>query len=205
MAPASRRAFEAFSWLGEQELAALRDLTRERVPHSSGAARSWLERHPLASDEPQLIRSLRIEMLLLAGRVEAARAAADDRPAPASADDRFAHAADRELVAWWADEANREQRLADLGAAAAAIVPSDGDARLRADVSFATAQLRERAVAGAPPLDVLAPLVDVRARLGARADGLVRRVLWRRIFGLFLACSVALELVAVVIGFVPPL
>lgn len=203
MAPASRQAFEAFSWLGEQDLAALRRLTSDPVPLNRRAAEAWLARHPMTTDEPPSIRSLRVQALLMAGRANEARAAATERQAARNPEDRFEQAADRQLVAWWTADPGARAGLAALDEDARAILPHDSDPHLRAAVTLAVAQVRQRAVEGggaANPLDVIAPLLAMRPRLGARADGLVRRVLWRRLFGVFLTASVAIGLVSAVTG-----
>jgi hypothetical protein len=205
MAPASRAAMEAFSWLGEQGLAELRGLRAGRVPTAPGSARAWLRRHPAVPDEPGAIRSLRIEALLLAGQVDEARTAATDQPAGDTPEARYVRAADRQLVAWWTASPDAANGITVLQDAATAIAPVDGDARLRAEVSVAAAQVRDRATQlDASPIEVLAPLVAVRARLGARADGLLRRVLWRRLFAAFVAVSVVLELVGLATGLAGP-
>jgi hypothetical protein len=211
MAPSSRRAMEAFSWLGERDLAELRHFTGESVPTTARAARAWLARHPMVADESAALRSLRIQVLLMAGWVNEARQTATDRPAPTTAEDRFAQAADRQLVAWWTADPDAKGALASLEAEARAVTPADSDAHVQAEIGLATAQVRQLAVdaqaasVGDRPLDVIAPLVAARERLGERADGLLRRVLWRRMFGLFLAFSVLFELIGLVLGFVPPL
>jgi hypothetical protein len=78
-----------------------------------------------------------------------------------------------------------------MNAAAADLLPSDGDERMRAEVSIATAKVRRRMADGrATPGDAVDPLLEVRERLGARADGQVGRAIRRRLFLVWLAASV---------------
>jgi hypothetical protein len=207
MQPRSRRAFEALAWVGEPDVAAFKKVTGGRVPTTRRAAEAWLARHPLAADESAAMRGSRIHVLLLAGRLDEARAAIASRPAPVDAVERFDQAADAEFLAWYASDPDVDARLAAMVPLAAAIEPADGDARLRAEVGLAMA--RTRALATAPPEaaggagarpDSLGPLVEVRDRLGARADGLVRRVVWRRTFVMFLFASALFAVLGLATG-----
>jgi hypothetical protein len=106
-------------------------------------------------------------------------------------------------VAWWSGE---PEDLGPMEAAAAAIEPADGDDRLRAEVEIALTQVRSRAVVERPGTqDVLAPLLAVRERLGRRADGVLRRTVWRRIFAVFLVTSLVLGGVGWLVGGTPGL
>lgn len=189
MAPRARRAMEAFLWLGDWSLAAARAMTGGGVPTTRSGAERWLTGHPAAPDEPALMRSLRVQVLLLAGRVADAQAIADLERGGTPAE-RFSDAADRELLRWWT---GGPTDVTAMRAAAEAILPPDGDDRARADVTIALAETRGLAVAD-PPLagDPLAPLLVARDRLGVRADGVLRRLLWRRMFAVFLVLSMAI-------------
>ena len=143
----SRRAFEAFSWLGEWEL-----------------------EHEGTSQ---------VDTLLAAGRFDEAKAAAAHMP-DGTPLERWARASALDAVDW---QSGGEGDLAGLEAAAADLVPADGDDRLRAEVSIAAAKVRRLMADGrSTPGDALEPLVAVRPRLGARADGQVGRALRRRLF-----------------------
>ncbi|NJD27980.1 MAG: hypothetical protein FIA92_06740 [Chloroflexi bacterium] len=183
----SRRAFEAFSWLGEWELARARELTGEGVPTSKRAAEAWLERRPVRREEVPL----RTEILLLAGRLDEARKLVADAPAETPVE-RFELASLRDLVDW---RAGGDGDLGGMTAAAGEIVPADGDDRLRAEVSIATSLVR-RSMAGAVPdgATAVAPLVEVRERLGARADGQIGRALRRRMLPVLLVVLVVFAL-----------
>jgi hypothetical protein len=209
MAPRTRQAMEAFVWLGSWDLAQLRAVTGEGAPTNRRAAERWLARHPAVAQDPASVRSLRVQALLLAGRVESAREAAEANVQLAAADaastpsERFAAASEIQRVAWWSGE---PASLEPMRAAATAIGPADGDDRLRADVDIALAEVRDRAVTepvGSP--QVLAPLVAMRERLGHRADGVLRRTVWRRIFAVFLVTSLVLGGVSWLVGGPPGL
>jgi hypothetical protein len=207
MAPRSRRATEAFMWLGSWDLAAIKAITGEGVPTTRRGAERWLASHPVTAEEPPLVRSMRLQLLLLANRLEEARAlAADEAPAePAgapSAADRFHRASDRQFVGWYAGDPGTD--VAAMAAEAEGILPPDGDERLRADVTVALARVRDMAVADPPTSeDALAPLLAMRDRLGTRADGLMRRLIWRRLFTVFFVAGLALGAIGLALGVAP--
>jgi len=169
----SRRAWEAFSWLGEHELRAAGDSASDPVPTTRAQAADWLERHPDTPDR----RWIRVEVLLLAGRLDDAKAAAATLPDGTPAE-RWLKAATVDLADW---SAGGDGNVDGMRAAAADLEPADGDERLRAEVSIATAEVRRRMADGrATPGDALDPLLEVRQRLGRRADGQVGRALRMR-------------------------
>lgn len=196
MPPRSRRAFEAFSWLGEWELDQARRLTGGRVPTTRWGARRWLTRHP---DRPEAAW-LRVEILLLAGELDAARALSDQLP-EATPEERFQRAAARELVDWIS---GGDGMVDEMVAAADRLEPVDGDERLRAEVAIAAARVRRlaaghgavaaesagTAAGGAVPGDPLEPLLEVRDRLGSRADGQVGRALRPRLLPILIVYGV---------------
>jgi hypothetical protein len=169
----SRRAFEAFSWLGEWELqqgAAIGGA----VPTSPGEAEDWLAAHPETPEN----RWLRTDVLLLAKRFDEAREAAGRMP-DATPAERWARAQALDSVDW---RAGGDGDIAGMRAAAAELLPPNGDDRLRAEVSLATAEVLRRMADGrSTPGDALEPLLEVRKRLGPRADGQVGRALRRRL------------------------
>jgi hypothetical protein len=189
----SRRAFEAFSWLGDWELAQAREITGGGVPSSKDAASAWLARRPERREE----LPLRIELLLFVGRIDEARRLLPAVPAETPWE-RFIVAALDDLIDW---RAGGDGNIAAMEAAAAVIEPPDGDDRLRADVSIATARVRRRMAEGRPtPAEVVEPLLEVRERLGHRADGQIGRALRRRVFPLLFLGSVLLMLLAEALG-----
>jgi hypothetical protein len=184
----SRRAFEAFSWLGEAELAEVRRLTGGGVPSTARGASRWLASHPARPADAWF----RVEVMLLAGRAEEARALADAM-AIGTPEERFQRAATRDLADW---RAGGEGNLAEMEAAAAELEPPDGDERLRAEVAIATARVRRRMADGrSAPGDALEPLLEVRERLGRRADGQVGRAFRRRMLPLLLAVGLVVGVV----------
>ena len=196
MPPRSRRAFEAFSWLGEWELARARSIVGG-IPTSPDAADRWLATHPEGSIVNLDELPIRVEILLLAGRFEDARAGIDRLPAitPWA---RFERAALADLVDW---RAGGPGDVGAMDAAAEEIHPRDGDERLRADVTIAVAKVRRlmadgRAGAG----DAAQPLLDVRPRLGHRADGQVGRALRRRLIPVLLVVSIGFGFITVLLG-----
>jgi hypothetical protein len=189
----SRRAFEAFSWLGEWELAGFRARTGSGPPTSPGKAAAWLDRRAEQPEE----RAIRIEVLLFAGRIDEARALLS-RLSTESAWDRFEVAALGDLVEW---HAGGDGVLPAMEAAAAEILPAGGDERLRAEVSIATAKVRRRmAEGGFTPEEVVQPLLAVRDALGRRADGQVGRALRRRILPLLLVGTTLFALAGELFG-----
>jgi hypothetical protein len=195
----SRRAFEAFSWLGEWELARAKRVAG-RVPVSRDDAIDWLVAHPMGPIAMVDELPIRIEIELLAGRRDEARALLEQLPT-STPWERFELAALRDLVDW---RAGGDGFLELMQESAREILPRDGDERLRAEVTIAVAQVRRRMADGrAGAGDAAVPLVEVRERLGTRADGQVGRALrWRLLPQLFLVCLV-LTTVGEVLGIQP--
>jgi hypothetical protein len=170
----SRRAFEALSWLGAQQRSRARYVTGEDVPTTRARAIAWLDRRPLRAEE----LAIRIDTLLFVGRIDEARRLLSELPTSTPAE-RFWAASLAEFVDW---QAGGDGDLAGMEAAVTAILPVGGDDRLRADVAIATARVRHRIEAGLLPGAALEPLLEVRERLGRRADGQIGRALRRRVF-----------------------
>ena len=191
--PFNRKAFEAYSWLGEDELRRLRAQTGEGPPLNGPAAARWLERH---GRDPALAWALP-EVLLLAGRNadawRAAEAMAQDTPY-----ERVERESARGLVAWMD---GRDTDLVGLAAAVEAL-PDDTDDRSKAEVVLAAARTRQRMSDGrTEPGDAALPLVEVRERLGHRADGQIGRALRPKILPIFLALSLGFGLLqSVLVG-----
>jgi hypothetical protein len=189
----SRRAFEAFSWLGEWEIAGVRALTGSGPPTSRAKAAAWLERRP---DRPEE-RAIRVEVSLFAGRIDDARAVLSTLSAKTPSE-RFELVALGDLVDW---HAGGDGDLPAMEAAAAEILPADGDERLRAEVTVAAAKVRRRmAEGGATPEAVVEPLLVVRQALGHRADGQIGRALRRRILPLLLGGTALFAIASELLG-----
>jgi hypothetical protein len=161
--PRSRRAFEAFAWLGETDLARFRALTGGRLEATLPNMRRYVADTPETPGD----RWIRVEALASAGELEAARAIADRLPVD-TPDERIEKLTYGPYLDWLGGGSGDH---AALRAAVAAIEPADGDARLRGEVSVALAEVRQRVAAGAP--DPAAPLRDVRERIGAPANGIL--------------------------------
>ena len=167
----AQRAFEAFSWLGEWEFQRVRALTGREVPLTPPAAEKWLEWFP---DRPEA-RWIRVEILCLLYRLDEARQIAETMPTE-TAYDRFERVYALDLVDWMA---GGDGDPAAVRAAAAELDRADEDTVLRAEVAIAVRETA-RSAAAIGPEGAAEPLARVRKRLGARADGQLRRALWGR-------------------------
>jgi hypothetical protein len=183
----ARRAYEAFSWLGEWEFERVQRLTGRDVPTSAGAAEHWLERMP---DRPDS-RWIRVEILALLNRLDEARRFAETMP-EGTPYERFERTHALDYVDWMAGGPGDPGAVR---AAAAEIDPADADTVLRAEVAIAVRDAARRSAAG----DVdggLEPFLAVRDRLGSRADGQLRRALWGRYLPVSAVSSAVLALIA---------
>ena len=158
--PRSRRAFEAFAWLGEWGLERFGELTGGRVAPTIGNMRRYVGN---TAERPE-DRWIRVEVLAAAGKIDAAREMAARIPddTPMGRAERLDYVT---YIDWLGGGQGDPAALRD---AVAAIEPVDGDDHLRADVALALSQVRRRIAAG--DVDPVGPLRDVRDRLGARAD-----------------------------------
>lgn len=198
MPPRSRKAFEAFSWLGEWELARARLVTGRSVPTSRDEALRWLAERPERVDRLEEA-ALRVEVLLLAERLDEARGLVERMDSRAATPwERFELAALHDLVGW---RAGGEGDLPGMEEAAAAILPRDSDDRLRAEVTVAVARVRRRMADGrATAGDAVEPLLQVRELLGDRAKGQVGRALRPRMIPLLFLLSLLFGLLSVGLG-----
>ena len=193
----AREAFEAFSWLGEWEIAQVRALTHEGVPTDGFAARRWLRRFP---ERPEL-RWVRVEVLTMLKRHDEARAVAE-RMSATTPVERFERAAALDFADWFG---GGDGDLPGIEAATAEILPPDGDERLRAEVAIAMAKVRRNMAAGQDPIRAGAPLRDVRKRLGHRADGQVGRAMRGRIIRPLLIVGALLALLSLLLPDLAPI
>jgi hypothetical protein len=192
----NRRAFEAFSWLGEREIARLRAQTGDGVPTTKARAEAWLTRHP---DQPDQ-RWIRAEVLMLAGRLDEGLQTAEQMPEPTPLA-RVERLSTIGMAHWLASQ---DPDLASLEAAVADVPPGTDD-RLEAEVILAAARTRIRMADGrTEPGDANQPLVEVRQLLGRRADGQVGRAFRRRLFPVFLGLSLLIGALEVAFGSIVP-
>lgn len=193
----AREAFEAFSWLGEWELARVRELTHEGVPTNEFAARRWLRLFP----EREELRWIRVEMLTFVKRFDDAMAVAERMPVTTPSE-RFDRVVALDFVDWFG---GGDGDLPGIEAAAGELLPVDGDERLRAEVVIAIAKVRRRMAAGEHRITAGAPLREVRTRLGRRADGQVGRALRVRIIRPLLVLGALLGLLSLLLPDLAPL
>jgi len=197
MTTRSRRAFEAFSWLGEWELARAHRAVGGELPGSPDRAVAWLSANPEGPITLPEQLPVRIEILLFAERIDEARAMLRRLPT-GTPWERFEHAALRDLVDW---RAGGDGDLRAMREAADAIVPRDGDDRLRAEVTIAVARVRRLMAEGqTTPDEAVKPFLEVRELLGDRADGQVGRALRPRIIPGLILAGIALGIVSAVLG-----
>jgi hypothetical protein len=158
--PRSRRAFEAFAWLGEWELARFAALTEGRVAPTFANMKRYVRN---TAERPE-DRWVRVDVLAAAGKVDAAREMASRLPGdtPLARAERVDYLT---YIDWLGGGPGDPTALRN---AVAAIEPPDGDDHLRADVALALSEVRLRIAVGHP--DPVAPMRDVRDRLGGRAD-----------------------------------
>jgi hypothetical protein len=162
-APASRRAFEAFAWLGERDLARFRAVSGGRHP----ATLDGMKRYVVDSPERPDDLWVRAEVSAATGDLAGARSFADRMPVGTPGE-----RADREVLRAYADWlSGGTGDPAAARAATAEIDGSDADARLVAEAALAITVVRHRIAQGDP--DPGAALRELRDRLGHRADGVL--------------------------------
>jgi hypothetical protein len=193
----AREAFEAFSWLGEWEIAQVRALTHEGVPTDALGARRWLDRFP---ERPEL-RWIRVEMLTLLERHDEAKAVAE-RMSTSTPTERFDRIVALDFADWFS---GGDGDLPGIERAASELLPVDGDERLRAEVVIAIAKVRRNMAAGEDPIRAGAPLREVRQLLGTRADGQVGRALRVRIIRPLLVVGALFSVLSLLLPDLAPL
>ena len=183
----SRRAFEAFAWLGEWEMARIKAETGRTVPGTRWGMERFLGSVPTTPENAWM----RVELLLFLDRYAEARAAAESMPAGTPAE-RFERAYAIDMADWIGGGTGTPEPLKD---ALAGLAEEDEDTRLRAEVSMAIREARLIA-AGQDRDAAIEPLLRVRDRLGKRADGQMHRGPWRR----FLPASVITAVIFTLLG-----
>ena len=186
----ARRAYEAFSWLAEWEVARVRQLTGMGPPLTKRGAATWYEKVPRRPDTAWI----RVEILALLERLDEARAVVDEMPT-GTPYERFERAHAIEFLDWMAGRTDGDP--ASLEAAAAEIDPSD-EGHLRARVAIAIREAARIAADRGPEL-ALEPLLRIRDTLGSRADNQLVRALWGR----YLPLSFVTALVVTAFAFNP--
>jgi hypothetical protein len=177
--PRSRRAFEAFVWLGEWELARFGELIGGPAPITITGMKRYVRNNPERAED----RWIRADILSATGDLAGARVMAagipDDTPYG-----RVERIAAMSYVDWLSGGPGS---TAGLREATEAIQPVDSDERLRAEVAVAVAEVRIRVAA--EDEDPAAPLRAVRDRLGTRADGVLLQAARRVARGYLLAAG----------------
>ena len=185
----SRRAFEAFAWLGEEDLDRFQRLAGRRV----AATVPNMLRYVRETAETPADRWIRVEAMVATGQLEAAREIAARLP-----ESTLLERVEKATYLPWLDwlGGGPGDQLA-LRAAIEEIEPADGDDRLRGEVSVALAEVRQRVAAGDP--DPAAPLRSVRDRIGRRANGVLFAVGRRRMLVAHLRLAAAFILVLTIL------
>jgi hypothetical protein len=186
----ARRAYEAFSWLAEWEIARANELTGRGTPMRQGAVASWLAAIPDTAETGWL----RVEGLAWLERYDEAREVIARMPV-GTPYERFEQRQAADLIDWMT---GGEGDPDGLRAAADEIPAHDEESRLRAEVALA---IREsaRIAAERGPEEALEPLVRARDLLGARADNQLVRALWPR----YLPVSALVAVVITLVSFSP--
>jgi hypothetical protein len=175
------RAVETMYWAAIGSAARSADITGERrIPATPAQAVAWLARQPDADEA----RHLRVFCQLVVGDLPAARELAS-RLGDATPLDRTRRAASEELIRL---VEGAQPDVARIRAIGADLAPDD---RLRAEVD---ATLLESLVAAADGGDWAAPLIRLRERVGAAADGILLRHFWPPIMVALLGGGVLLAL-----------
>jgi hypothetical protein len=182
-----RRAWEAYTWLGEWELDRYRAIVGGPALPTATDFRKWLKASP---DRPDLAW-IRSELFVMERQFDEARAAAETIP-----DDtpygRVERESARASVDWYAGGPGDPMALRT---AVDAMPAGSDDVRLRAEVMLAASEVRVR-LAGHDP-DPTHPMRLVRDRLGSRADGILWTVVRRRLWSKLLVSALVTVLVIV--------
>lgn len=192
--PQDRRAWEAFTWLGEWELDRYRAIVGGPMLPSRDDFRKWLKASP---DLPEL-GWIRTELFVMEREYDKARAAAEAMPVD-TPNERVEREAAFASIDWYSGGPGD---TTGLRAATVEILPGDGEERLRAEVTLAAAEVRR--LLGVGDADPVRPMREVRERLGARADGIIWTVLRRRLWSKFLTSALTIVVIVVVLESIIP-
>jgi hypothetical protein len=188
--PGTRRAFEAFAWLGEAEFGRFAALTDARMVPTLANMKRYVRNTPERAED----RWIRVEVHVASGRLDQAREIALRLPVDTPVE-RSQRADYLEYLDWLEGTPDDAGDAHGLRTAVAEIEPADGKERLRAEVTLAIAAVRRRIGAGAA--DPTAPLRDVRARLGRRAAGVLFVAARRQLGGFIRIAAVFITVVTV--------
>lgn len=187
--PRSRRAFEAFTWLGEREIDRFTAVAGGRYPATFDGMKRYAEREPERPDD----RWIRSEIRAATGILEGAAFEAQRMP-----DETASQRLEREVALTYIDWLRGGS--GDPGAARAALAaidPTDVEARRVGEVMLAITEVRHRIARGDP--DAAEPLRRVRSSLGRDADGILfaaaRRIgpVYVRAAGLYTAVVIVID------------
>jgi hypothetical protein len=162
LTPRTRRALEAFSWVGERDMDRFIRETGSRPPTSTRGARRWLADHR----ETAKNAGHRTDVHLVVGEIEEARRSAELMPT-STPWEVFQREVQLDYIDRVAGLAEARPGLAQ--AAARLELPEE---QRHAEVQLAWAESSRLALAGG---DWRAPLVESRARLGDVANGMLLR------------------------------
>ena len=193
--PRDRRAWEAYTWLGEWELDRYVAVAGGPALPTRDDFRKWLQASP---DVPEL-GWIRTELFVMEQEFDKARAAAEAMPVDAPSE-RLEREAAFASIDWYCGGPGD---TAALATAVAEILPRDGDERLRAEVTLAAAEVRQLLAAG--DADPAKPMREIRDRLGPRADGILWSVLRRRLWPKLLMTASTIVVAVVALNSVLPL
>jgi hypothetical protein len=164
--PTTRRAFEAFVYLGEWEMDRVQRLAQRPFTPSVGAMRKLIE----GMEESPETRWLRVELLTTSGDLDGARAMAERMPGT-TAYQRLERQAALVLLDWLAGGSGDPAPVRD---ALDEIEPEAVVPRRCAEVVLACTEVRYRV--GRGDSDPTEPLRIARDRLGAAADDVLLRM-----------------------------
>ena len=192
--PQDRRAWEAYTWLGEWELDRYVAIAGGPALPSRDDFRKWLKASP---DVPEL-GWIRTELFVMEREFDKARAAAEAMPVDTEYE-RLEREAAFASIDWYGGGPGDTE---GLRSAVAEIRPADGEERLRAEVTLAAAEVRRRLAIG--DADPARPMREVRDRLGARANGILWSVLRKRLWSKYLTTATTIVLVVLALNSVLP-
>ena len=193
--PKDRRAWEAYTWLGEWELDRYRAIVGGPMLPTKDDFRKWLKASP---DRPDL-GWIRAELFVMEREFDKARETAEAMPVDTPYD-RVEREAALASTDWYSGGPGDTTAL---HAAADEVPPDAGDESLRVAVIVASAEVRKLLAAGDP--DPTRPTREVRNRLGARADGILWTVLRRRLWSKLLMTALTIVVLVVALTSAFPL
>jgi hypothetical protein len=187
--PRSRRAFEAFTWLGERELERFVAVTGRHYPATFDGMKRYVEREP----ERPADLWIRAEILAASGDLDGSARTAQRMPGTTPAE-RLEREVALVYVDWLGGGSGEP---AAVRTALAAIDPTDVDARRDGEIALAISEVRHRVAR--EDADPAQPLRAARDRLGRDADGILfaaaRRIgpVYVRAAALYIAIAIVVD------------